>query len=672
MKLFYPKFALDAIRKNRKIYFPFILTYALVVAMYNIIYTLKVTQALNGTLGDTTIGILLGFGTIVIGVFSVIFLFYTSSFIMKSRRQEFGLYSVLGMGKRHITLILFYETILASGVGILVGLAVASLLNWAAFLWLLKMLGADPTTPFSLSMDAIISTILLYLGISLCIFLWNTLGLWRSGTITLMNSTKEGEKEPKAKWVLAILGLMLLAAGYVMAVKIKNPVGAMVLFFVAVILVILGTYLLFTAGSIAFLKLLKKSKGYYYKTNHFISVSGMLYRMKQNAVSLGNICILSTMVLVTLSTTTGLYAGCADMIAANYPRTLNLHMYSASETPKTNLWVMAETENLIFTHGGTPENGISCTYLSIGGMRDGNTIVTDLSQKSTMDELTNVIEFTAISVSDYNRLSGNHETLETGDILLYTSEGYYEDRLYILGQSYRIKKTLDSVPYSGIFTSSSVADMIAVVPDDQIHTLYVLQKEVYGQYASELCCYYGCDVADDEIAKQVSDEFDMHMADNLQNCDADEEYEYCRFLMRNRNEQGEFVYQIYGGMLFIGVFLGVLFLIATILIIYYKQLSEGLSDRKRFGIMQKVGLSRRDIRKSIHSQVLTMFFMPLIVAFVHCSFAFPMIHRCLKLLNMPESNVFAWAMLVCCGVFALAYFIVYTVTSNVYYSIVGD
>lgn len=672
MKLFYPKFALDAIRKNRRIYFPFILTAALMVAMYNIIYTLHGSNALEGTLGDTTIGILLGLGAIVIGVFSVIFLFYTSSFIMKSRRQEFGLYSVLGMGKRHITLILFYETFLAAGAGLFLGLGVASLLNWAAFLWLLKMLRIDPTIPFSLSADAIGSTILLYLSIFLCIFLWNTLRLWCSRTITLMNSTREGEREPKAKWVLAVLGLLLLAAGYIMAVEIKNPVGAMVLFFVAVILVIFGTYLLFTAGSITFLKLLKKNKRYYYKTNHFISVSGMLYRMKQNAVSLGNICILSTMVLVTLSTTTGLYAGCEDMIANNYPRTLNLHMYSASETPQTNLWVIAETEKLIAAHGGTSDNNISCTYLSFGGMQDGDTIVTDLSQKSTMAELTSVTEFTAIPLSDYNQLSGKHETLGEGEILLYASEGYHKKTLNILGQTYQVKDIIDHVPYSGIFTSSSLSDLIAVVPDEQVHILYTLQKEVYGKYASELCCYYGCDVADAQIAKQVSDEFDMYMADNLQNCDAEEEYEYCRFLMRNRNEQGEFVYQIYGGMLFIGVFLGVLFLIATILIIYYKQLSEGLSDRNRFGIMQKVGLSRRDIRKSIHSQVLTMFFMPLVVAFVHCFFAFPMIYRCLKLLNMPESNIFIWAMLICCGVFAVVYLIVYTVTSNVYYRIVGD
>lgn len=672
MRMFYLRFALDAIRKNRKTYLPFILTTVLMVSMYHIIVTLSGSRALDGTFGDTSLMQLLFLGSWIIFIFSVIFLFYTSSFIMTSRRQEFGLYSVLGMGKGHITIILFFETMIAALCGIILGLIVGSVLNWAAFLILVNMLGGDPFTPFSLSFETILLTAELYLGIFLLIFLWNALRLRFSSTVSLLRSSKEGEKEPKAKWLTAILGVLLLASGYSLAIIIKNPVGAFTLFFVAVILVILGTYCLFTAGSIVFLKLLKKNKGYYYKTNHFISVSGMLYRMKQNAVSLGNICILSTMVLVTISSTMCLYVGCDDMIEAQYPKTLNLEIWSSDNTPKTTQFAIDQLTELIELQGAKPENEISLTYLSIGATQRGNHFITDTSQGTVMDQLTNLVNFTALPLSDYNRYANTPASLNEGEILVYGSNGYSYDTALILGKTYTVKEKLKSIPHETILVDGYISTVVAVVPDQELYVLYDLQREEYGQYASNLYTYCGMDVADRDAAAAVSAVYEDTVYDFLTNGGVEEEYGFWNVNLFNRNTEEAGVYQLYGGLFFVGIFLGLLFLMATILIIYYKQLSEGLSDRKRFSIMQKVGLTKREIRKSIHSQVLTMFFLPLATSFVHTAFAFPMLRRCLQLMGMNSTAEFVWSLMTCCGVFAVVYFIVYMVTSRVYYNIVNE
>ena len=289
MKLFYPKFAWDAIRKNRRSYIPYILTTLFVVAMFHILRNITWMPALRTVMGASEIAVTASLGSAVIAIFSAIFLFYTSSFLMKQRKKEFGLYCVLGMERRHIARILFYETLILAVSGIVLGLLFGTLLDYLAYLLLMFLMNTPGGAGFALSLSAFTDTVGIYALIFLVVYLNNLRQIHFTSVIGLLKSGSEGEREPKSKWILTVLGILLLAAGYFLAITIKNPIGALLMFFVAVVLVVLGTYCMFTSGSIVFLKLLRKNKKYYYKTRHFISVSGILYRMKQNAVSLGNI-----------------------------------------------------------------------------------------------------------------------------------------------------------------------------------------------------------------------------------------------------------------------------------------------------------------------------------------------------------------------------------------------
>lgn len=672
MKQFYPKFALDAIRKNKRSYIPFILTVVIVTAMYDILRTLSLTESLQEFFGASELAVLLGFGSSVIAIFALIFLFYTSSFLMKQRKQEFGLYSVLGMERRHIARILFFETLFVALVGIGLGIGVGSLLNWLAFLILVNMLGGDPSMAFHISATALWNTVTMFLAIFLLIFLNNLRQIWFSSTISLLKSGSEGEKEPKSKWPLAVLGVLFLGAGYTMSILIKNPVGAFALFFVAVVLVILGTYCLFTAGSIVFLKALRKNKGYYYKTKHFISVSGMLYRMKQNAVSLGNICILSTMVLVTVSSTMSLFAGCGDVLEAQYPRELSLKIRCSDLTPETNQFAIALLNETIREAGETPENVLQTSFVSFGAMRDGNCLVTDTDEATIVDEMTRIVTVSVVPLSEYNRAAGREVVLSDGQLLVYCNGGFGYDTLNLLDKDYVVAEELAEFPQAEIFGNPNAVDtVILAVTDAEFLNLYQRQREVYGESASGIATYYSVDVEPDKSAA-IRDAFDERLDDAMDNIGLHETYEWWLQECYSKEEKRVDFYQVYAGLFFVGLFLGILFLVATILIIYYKQVSEGLQDRRRFSIMGQVGLTDQEIRSSIRSQVLTVFFLPLVTAFVHVAFAFPMVRRCLAVMSMTNVSSFLVCVATCCGVFAVFYMIVYQMTSRVYYRIVNQ
>lgn len=682
MKLFYPRFAMDAIRKNKRTYIPYLLTTAFVSAMFFILRGLSLSELLVQSYGGSHLAEMLRFGSNVIAIFSLIFLFYTGSFLMKQRKQEFGLYSVLGMEKRHIAKILLFETLFIACIGVFIGMAVGAVFNWMSFLLLLNMLGGrsgitftqlggDADITFSLSGETVSDTLLLFAGIFLLIFLNNLRQVQFSSTISLLKSGSEGEREPKSKWPLTVLGIAFLGAGYFMAMKIENPIGAMMFFFVAVILVMLGTYCLFTSGSIVFLKFLRRRKGYYYRTNHFISVSGMLYRMKQNAVSLGNICILSTMVLVTISTTMCLYSGCDDIVKSRYPQELNITIWGSDVSPETTQLAEKTFYDMLEEENSTPETVVKSSYLVFGCMQDGSQFITDTDEGNLWGELTGMTEITLIPLSDHNAASGTSTTLAPGEALLYCPDGYGYDELSVFGKTYTVTKLTElDLPFASIFASSAGTQITLIVADEELTLLNQLQQERYKENASTICTYLGTDVSP-EVAMQISSTFDDRLervlTDNQQ-ADLDNWFVTAEARETNKNE---FI-ELYGGLFFIGIFLGLVFLVATILIIYYKQLSEGLQDQRRYGIMRKVGLTDKEIRSSIHSQVLTVFFLPLITAFIHTAFAFPMIRRCLNLLSMSNVQTFLICLLLCCAVFAVMYLIVYVMTSRVYYRIVNQ
>ena len=661
MKLFYPKFAWDAIRKNRRSYIPYILATLFVVAIFHILRNITWMPALRTVMGASEIAVTASLGSLVIAVFSAIFLFYTSSFLMKQRKKEFGLYCVLGMERRHIARILCYETLILAVSGIGLGLIFGALLDYLSYLLLMFLMGTPGGAGFSMSLKAFTDTIGIYAVIFLAVYLNNLRQVHFTSVIGLLKSGSEGEREPKSKWILTIFGLLFLAAGYILAITIKNPIGALLMFFVAVILVILGTYCLFTSGSIVFLKLLRKNKKYYYKTRHFISVSGMLYRMKQNAVSLGNICILSTMVLVTISSTMSLYAGSQGIIDSRAPHSVNLSFWGHDATDESIQAAEASAQEIGQKLNGAPVQPETFRYITYSGIfKDGTLTRNSLGADSpTLDEFTSSASVSWMPLSDYNRLSGANASLSSGEALMYTEETYRNSTMTVGNTPVTITKSIPAFPMSNQLTTSAYPCYVLVIPDQDFASLSV-------EGSSLTTTYVGFDLKDSALEDAFSSRWSRFIEKEF------ESTTLFTYSIATRRVVEEGLLSSYAGLFFLGIFLGLTFLVATILIIYYKQISEGLQDAQRFSIMRQVGLTEKEIRSSIHSQVLTVFFLPLITAVIHTMFAFPMVKGCLAALEMTNTRLFLICVAICCGVFALVYLIVYFLTSRVYYHIVNQ
>lgn len=657
MKLFYPKFAWDAIRKNRRSYIPYILTTLFVVAMFHILRNITWMPALRTVMGASEIAVTASLGSIVIAIFSAIFLFYTSSFLMKQRKKEFGLYCVLGMERRHIARILFYETLILAVSGIVLGLIFGALLDYLAYLLLMFLMDTPGGAGFALSLRAFTDTVGIYMLIFLVVYLNNLRQIHFTSVIGLLKSGSEGEREPKSKWILTVLGILLLAAGYFLAITIKNPMGALLLFFVAVVLVVLGTYCLFTSGSIVFLKLLRKNKKYYYKTRHFISVSGMLYRMKQNAVSLGNICILSTMVLVTVSSTMSLYAGSQKIIDSRAPRSVNLTFWGHEATDEDILKAEDTALNIAQELNGAPVQAETFRYITYSGILKDSTLTRGgiNANSPTLDEFTSAASVSWMPLSDYNRNSGANASLKSGEVLMYTRESYRYSTMTVADQTYTIVKEVPAFSLCDQLTTSAYPCYVLVVPDEDFAALATDERSL-------ILTYCGFDLKDSSLEDTFSNQWSTALGDKPS----------FTYSISTRGITAESLQSSYAGLFFLGIFLGLTFLVATILIIYYKQVSEGLQDARRYDIMRQVGLTEKEIRSSIHSQVLTVFFMPLITAIIHTMFAFPMVKGCLAALEMTDTRLFLTCVAICCGVFALMYLAVYFLTSKVYYHIVNQ
>ena len=662
MKLFYPKFAWDAIRKNRRSYIPYILTTLFVVAMFHILRNITWMPALRTVMGASEIAVTASLGSAVIAIFSAIFLFYTSSFLMKQRKKEFGLYCVLGMERRHIARILLYETLILAVSGIVLGLLFGTLLDYLAYLLLMFLMGSPGGAGFALSLSAFTDSVGIYALIFLVVYLNNLRQIHFTSVIGLLKSGSEGEREPKSKWILTVLGILLLAAGYFLAITIKNPIGALLMFFVAVVLVVLGTYCLFTSGSIVFLKLLRKNKKYYYKTRHFISVSGMLYRMKQNAVSLGNICILSTMVLVTVSSTMSLYAGSQKIIESRAPRSVNLTFWGHEASNEDILKAEDTALNIAQELNGAPVQSETFRYITYSGILKDSTLNRSgvNANSPTLDEFTSSASVSWMPLSDYNRNSGANASLKSGEALMYTKESYRNSTMTVADQTYTIVKEVPSFSLCDQLTTSAYPCYILVVPDEDFAALSV-------DGSSLTITYVGFDLKDSALEDTFSSRWSSFIEDQF--ADAKAPFTYG---ISTRSITAESLQSSYAGLFFLGIFLGLTFLVATILIIYYKQVSEGLQDARRYDIMRQVGLTEKEIRSSIHSQVLTVFFLPLITAIIHTMFAFPMVKGCLAALEMTDTRLFLTCVAICCGVFALMYLAVYFLTSKVYYHIVNQ
>lgn len=670
----YPKLAFDGIRKNKRMYIPYILTCVGMVMMYYIINFLAEDETLSYMKGGIRAGDMLLIGSWVIAIFACIFLFYTNSFLMRRRKKEFGLYNILGMGKRNIGFILLWETLIIAVFSLFVGLLFGIIFSKLAELGLVNMIQGDINYSLSVSLGSIVMTLVLFGAVFVLLF-FNSLRQVRfSSAVSLLKSENVGEKPPKANWFLGILGILILGAAYYIAVSIEDPISAILWFFAAVVMVVIGTYLVMIAGSVLFCRILQKRKGYYYKPNHFVSVSSMVYRMKRNGAGLASICILATMVLVMISSTTCLYFGNEDSLNARYPKEINMdyRFLGADDMSDENISAL-RSDILKVTEKYNLKSDEVYDYRTafIAGFLDGSEVECDSSHMnySNMVSYSDVYQFYFVPLEDYNKMMNTNETLQDDEALLYVyRDDYKENTLsFNRAESFKIKKHIDKFTDSADAALSIIPSMFLVVPDIE-KTIESFQDITYddGSMMMNLRWQYDFDTGlDEEKQIELYNELNDFYINNKSSGNFEIQY------IESREVNKDSFYDTFGGLLYLGIILSIVFIFAAVLIIYYKQISEGYEDQARFEIMQKVGMTKREIRKSINSQLLTVFFLPLIVAGLHLAFAFPIIQKLLLLFNMFNVSLFVITTVISFLVFALLYACVYKITSNAYYNIVS-
>lgn len=661
----YTKLAITNIKNNRQFYFPYLLTGIITVAMFYIMCALESNPGIQSMPGAKDLGLILRLGIGVIGIFAVIFLFYTNSFIIKRRKKELGIYNILGMEKRHIAKILskeaFFTAIIAIGGGLVTGV----LFHKLACMLLYRMIGFNGGITFSFSKKGVMITAILFAIVYLLTYIYDLFQVQLANPIELLQSGNKGEREPKTKAIMAVLGVLCLGTGYFIAITTKNPIKALTLFFVAVILVIIGTYLLFTAGSIALLKILRRNKGYYYQTKHFTSVSGMIYRMKQNAVGLANICILSTMVLVAVSTTVSLYVGVEDIMKERYPNEINIRAYYDTGAPPEDS-IAPIVEKSVKESGRKIRHEEDYLELYFAAIKDQGEYSLDKEKVKTAGD--RVSGFVVLTREDCKK-KYNEEIpeLAENEVALFTIKKTDMDTLVLENRSYHVKEIKQFQNTEDFETIADIMDeyYYVIVNDVQdMERLWQLQKEIYQENSSSISRQVRLDIDGDSEQKKECFE-------NIKTALGPEQAK-ARILIDSRQSNLDEFYQIYGGFLFLGLFLGILFLMITVLIIFYKQISEGYDDKERFSIMEKVGMSNDEVKATIRSQVRTVFFLPILMAAVHVGMAFPMIKRLLSLFGLSNTALFAGCMAGTILVFALIYLLVFLKTSKTYYKIVGE
>jgi len=661
----YTKLAITNIKNNRQFYFPYLLTGIITVAMFYIMCALESNPGIQSMPGAKDLGLILRLGIGVIGIFAVIFLFYTNSFIIKRRKKELGIYNILGMEKRHIAKILskeaFFTAIIAIGGGLVTGV----LFHKLACMLLYRMIGFNGGITFSFSKKGVMITAILFAIVYLLTYIYDLFQVQLANPIELLQSGNKGEREPKTKAIMAVLGVLCLGTGYFIAITTKNPIKALTLFFVAVILVIIGTYLLFTAGSIALLKILRRNKGYYYQTKHFTSVSGMIYRMKQNAVGLANICILSTMVLVAVSTTVSLYVGVEDIMKERYPNEINISAYYDTGAPAEDS-IAPIVEKSVKESGRKIRHEEDYLELYFAAIKDQGQYSLDKEKVKTAGD--RVSGFVVLTREDCKK-KYNEEIpeLAENEVALFTIKKTNMDTLVLENRSYHVKEIKQFQNTEDFETIADIMDeyYYVIVNDVQdMELLWQLQKEIYQENSSSISRQVRLDIDGDSEQKKECFE-------NIKTALGPEQAK-ARILIDSRQSNLDEFYQIYGGFLFLGLFLGILFLMITVLIIFYKQISEGYDDKERFSIMEKVGMSNNEVKATIRSQVRTVFFLPILMAAVHVGMAFPMIKRLLSLFGLSNTALFAGCMAGTILVFALIYLLVFLKTSKTYYKIVGE
>lgn len=676
-KLFYPKLAWQNLRNNAKFYFPYILTVVFSAASFYIMLSLNGNaDNLPERVRYAYLSEFVAIGIFVVALFSIIFLFYTNSFLMKKRNKEIALYNILGMGKRHIAKVLAFESLYTAVFGIGGGIVVGFVFQKLVAMLLYRLMRFDVYYDFyifgfGIGVTAVIFGLILFVNL-----IFNLLRIHLAKPIELLHSGSAGEKEPKTKWFLTVIGIAALGAGYYIAVTTQNAIDALSLYFIAVFLVIIGTYCLFTSISIFVLKLLRKNKKLYYKTNNFISISGMLYRMKRNAVGLANICILCTGVLVVLSSTVSLYAGIEEIIGNHYPRDImTSYLYEEHiEDDVDEDWTGKHHYDYALVEQKLAERAkqyhvevqdVEHYYeYGVTGTMSGTCFVADNNWNLDVEDY---LALQIASQEDYNALTGANISLDSGTVLLYCSADKMisGNEITVGEQTWQVAGKLDGNPFEEAF-NNTYGEIFMVVPS--LQDLLDISSMLQG------------DFTDGSVVAPV-----YHINFNLEGS-AEDKSAYCDGLRNFLNDTGishlysvdniytarPEIFGIYGGLFFVGIFIGTLFLITTVMIIYYKQISEGYDDRERFGIMQKVGMSKAETKSVIRNQILQVFFMPILLAVVHICFAFKIIRDLLVMLEFTNVTLFVICTIGTILIFTVVYFIVYWMTARTYYRITSQ
>lgn len=673
----YARLAWTGMVKNKRLYLPYGLSAAGMVLMFYILTGLSGSPVLEHMSGGGSSAIILRLGTVVIAVFALIFLFYTHSFLIRRREREFGLYNVLGMGKGSIARILLWETAITYGLTTGTGLLLGVVLYKLAELGMVRLLRVPVTYTLTVSVSSLLAAAALFAVIHTLILLNSLRQLHGVSAVALLRSESVGEKPPRAQWVLTAAGVVLLGGAYALAVSIKEPLAAFLWFFSAVIMVIIATYLLFISGSVTLCRGLQRNKKYYYRPQHFVSVASMTYRMKRNGAGLASVCILATMVLVMISSTTCLYVGQEDAVNARYPRDMDVTVYGRSDHPLDE----AEAEQLrqgvestVFNFGGQTSNVATYREISVSGLPDGGDLRLGNAGASAADS-THVIHIYFVPLEEYNAVTGQSLTLEDGQVYVAALRTeFHSDTLSIDGGMTRHVMKREIPALVGAAVADITPSLTVVVPDFEqfVPELQDYFMEKYHSYPTVVWHYaFDTDLPEnqqadmDGVTPNLKDALDDYLSGVSSDWDVGVSVE------SKAGNRADF-YGTYGGLFFLGIMLSIVFIFAAVAILYYKQLSEGYEDQSRFDIMQKVGMTKGDIRRSINSQLLTVFYLPLLMAGLHLCFAFPFIHKLLMLFNLDNRGLLVGTTAVSFAVFAALYALVYKLTGNAYYHIVAD
>ena len=665
----FSRLAKQNIRNNKSTYIPYMITCIFCIAMIYMMEFLRDCPTLDQAVRQADeVRMIVFTGEIVVEIFCIIFLIYSNSFLMKRRQKEIGLYNILGLERNHIGIVMFLETIITSIGSLAGGIAAGIIGSKLALLLLLKLLHIPSVLGFYISVKGIFTCLFMFGIIFLMILFLNLAKIHLSRPVELLRGNNTGEKEPAAKWLMALIGFICLGAGYYLAVTTESPIKAITIFLLAVILVMAGTYLLFTAGSIVILKFLRRRKSFYYRTGNFISISGMLYRMKQNAIGLASICILSTGVLLMISMTVSIYFGMNDIMLNRYPYDVDMSVTSISEEECQT--AIEAFEKAIADNKVPVEKSVEEIYLDIVCSKNGDQIL--IKPTNTIRNSDSVLVLSLLNQAEYERLTGISANLNDGEIFAWYPSAVQKDSVTVDETEFTVKKWLDKNPLT--CGEDAVSDnAVLVVTDEDFKKFDEMRTEMYKGVSSapageDLTLHLGLDITGSETDKIDFGTPVMEVVKDLKKNGGLSENSWITSGIRQ--QEYESYYADNGSLLFIGIFLGSLFLMGTAMIIYYKQISEGYEDQKRFEIMQKVGLSRREVRSSVRRQILMVFFLPLLMAMLHITMAFPMIRRLLLLFGMTNTKLFIGCTAGTVLIFAVVYGLIYLMTARSYYHIV--